>query len=150
MFKIIALGGSNTFGFPEDKIKRGEAYPAQLEALLRTEAHDVEVVNSGMPGKRTDQMFAVLGEKVPQGTTHVVFQPGGNDRMQGVPDEVRTSNIETIKLALEERGIKVLIWEHQEMAGLPRQDSDPHHLTPEGYRLLAESLLPRVVQLLRS
>src|SRR6201992_2691339 len=44
----------------------------------------------------------------------------------------------------------VLIWEHQEMGGLPRQDGDPHHLTPEGYRRLAERLPPRVVELLRS
>ena len=150
MFKIVALGGSNTFGFPEDKIQRSEAYPSHLAARLRTEDLDVEVINSGMPGKRTDEMLAALAEKVPPGTTHVVFQPGGNDRMQGVPDQIRNRNIEAIKLALEKQGIRVLIWEHQEMAGLPRQDDDLHHLTPEGYRKLAVRLLPRVVELLRS
>jgi acyl-CoA thioesterase I len=150
MFKIVALGGSNTFGFPEDKVQRSEAYPSQLAVLLHAEGLNVEVINSGMPGKRTDEMLAVLGEKVPPGTTHVVFQPGGNDRIQGVPDQIRNRNIEAIKLALKKQGIMLLIWEHHEMAGLPRQDDDLHHLTPEGYRQLAERLLPRVVKLLRS
>jgi len=150
MFKIVALGGSNTFGYPDSKIARDEAYPSQLEVLLRAENLDVEVVNSGMPGQRTDQMLAALDAKVPTGTTHVVFQPGGNDRMQGVPDQIRNGNIAAIKRALESRGIKVLMWEYQEMAGLPRQDGDPDHLTPEGYRELAERLLHRVVEFLRS
>jgi acyl-CoA thioesterase-1 len=150
MFKIVALGGSNTFGYPADKIARDEAYPAQLATLLHAENLDVEVTNSGMPGQRTDQMLAALATNVPSGTTHVIFQPGGNDRMQKIPEEIRNSNIEAIKLALANRGIRVLIWEHQEMAGLPRQDGDPHHLTPEGYRKLAERLLPRIVEFLRS
>jgi acyl-CoA thioesterase-1 len=150
MFRIVALGGSNTFGYPADKIARDAAYPAQLAALLRAQNLDVAVSNSGMPGQRTDQMLTALDAKVPLGTTHVIFQPGGNDRTQGIPDHIRNSNIEAVKLALAKRGIKVLIWEHQEMAGLPRQSDDPDHLTPEGYRKLAERLLPRVVEFLRS
>jgi lysophospholipase L1-like esterase len=150
LFKIVALGGSNTFGFPEDKIQRSEAYPSQLAALLRKGNIDAEVINSGMPGKRTDEMLAALDEKVPVGATHVVFQTGGNDHSHGVSDQIRNRNIEAIKLALEKQGIRVLIWEHEEMAGLPRQDGDPRHLTPKGYQMLAERLVPRIVTLLRS
>ncbi|HKA14830.1 MAG TPA: GDSL-type esterase/lipase family protein [Myxococcota bacterium] len=45
--RILALGDSMTFGF---YLGEGETWPARLEALLRAERRDVEVVNGGVGG----------------------------------------------------------------------------------------------------
>jgi len=38
MFKIVALGESNTFGYPEDKIQRSETYtPASVTIIPENE-----------------------------------------------------------------------------------------------------------------
>ena len=45
--RILALGDSMTFGF---YLEESETWPARLEALLRGEGRDVEVVNAGVGG----------------------------------------------------------------------------------------------------
>jgi lysophospholipase L1-like esterase len=55
VFRIVALGGSTTYG---DHIDRWEdAYPAQLEGMLRARDHSVEVVNAGVPGYASWEML---------------------------------------------------------------------------------------------
>ena len=55
VFRIIALGGSTTYG---DHIDRWEdAYPAQLEHTLRERGHVVEVINAGVPGYSSWEML---------------------------------------------------------------------------------------------
>src|SRR5262245_7392791 len=44
---IVALGASNTFG---KGVARNQAYPAQLEAILRARGHDVRVLKPGING----------------------------------------------------------------------------------------------------
>jgi len=45
--RILALGDSMTFGF---YLEESHTWPARLEALLRSEGRDVEVVNAGVGG----------------------------------------------------------------------------------------------------
>jgi len=56
-FRVLALGDSCTFGLG---VQDGEAWPAQLEGLLRIEGLDVEVVNAGVPGYTAYQGRRVL------------------------------------------------------------------------------------------
>jgi len=135
---IVALGASNTYG---RGVARGEAYPAQLEALLRAKGHDVRVINAGINGNTTGAMLNRLGS-VPNGTRVVILQPGGNDRRKGREDE-RTDNVATIESQLNARGVKVIILENGMFHSLPHQP-DGHHLTPEGYRMLAQALVGQV------
>src|SRR5262245_66257212 len=51
---IVALGASNTFG---KGVARNQAYPAQLEAILRARGHDVRVINAGIKAATTDGMM---------------------------------------------------------------------------------------------
>src|SRR5262245_5955588 len=74
---IVALGASNTYG---KGVARNQAYPAQLEAILRAKGHTVRVINAGINGNTTGQMLARLNGAVPRGTSAVILQPGGNDR----------------------------------------------------------------------
>jgi acyl-CoA thioesterase I len=134
---IVALGASNTFG---EGVERHESYPAQLELLLRASGHDVRILNAGLYGNKTGQMLARIDADVPPGTHLVILQPSGNDRKAG---EERANNIAEIGHRLSARGVKMLLLERDTYRDLPRQ-ADGMHLTPEGYRLLAEGLHKRV------
>jgi acyl-CoA thioesterase-1 len=75
---------------------------------------------------------------VPNGTSAVILQPGGNDRRKGSPD--RTSEIQS---RLQARGIPVVMIANGTFRGLPHQP-DGQHLTPEGYHMLAEHVASQV------
>ena len=132
---VVALGASNTFG---KGVARNQAYPAQLEALLRARGLNVHVVNAGINGDTTGGMLARLDHVVPKGTSVVILQPGGNDRRKLAPDQ--TSDIQS---RLSAMGVKVVMLPNGMLHGLPHQP-DGQHLTPEGYHLLAEQLVGQV------
>ena len=132
---IVALGASNTYG---KGVARNQAYPAQLEAILRAKGANVRVVNAGINGDTTEGMLRRLDRVVANGTSAVILQPGGNDRRKGSPD--RTSEIQS---RLKARGIPVIMIANGTFRGLPHQP-DGQHLTPEGYHMLAEHVASQV------
>lgn len=132
---IVALGASNTYG---KGVARNQAYPAQLEAILRARGASVHVVNAGINGDTTEGMLGRLDRAVPNGISAVILQPGGNDRRKGSPD--RTSEIQS---RLRARGIPVIMMANGMFSGLPHQP-DGQHLTPEGYHMLAEQIASQV------
>jgi acyl-CoA thioesterase-1 len=136
---VVALGASNTFG---KGVSRQQAFPAQFEALLKAKGLSVRVINAGINGDTTGGMLRRLDRAVPKGTQVVILQPGGNDRRKGVADE-RGSNIAAIKSRLSAQGVRVIMLENNRLRGFPRQP-DGQHLTPEGYRGLAEGLVAEV------
>jgi acyl-CoA thioesterase-1 len=95
-------------------------------------------VNAGINGDTTESMLARLDQAVPNGTSAVILQPGGNDRRKGRPD--RTADIQS---RLSGRGIPVIMLGNGMLRGLPHQP-DGQHLTPEGYHMLAEALASQV------
>lgn len=137
---IVALGASNTYG---KGVARNEAYPAQLQAILKASGKSVRVINAGINGDTTEGMLNRLDRAVPNGTSLVILQPGGNDRRKGSAD--RTSDIQS---RLSARGIPVVMLSNSMLSGFPRQP-DGIHLTPEGYQMLAKSLAPSVQGALR-
>lgn len=137
---VVALGASNTLG---KGVSPSQAYPAQLKVLLRAKGLNVNVINAGINGDTTSGMLARLHNVVPKGTSVVVLQPGGNDRRKGAPDQ--TSEIQS---RLHAMGIRVVLLPNNMLRGLPHQP-DGMHLTPEGYRMLAEKVAGQVVGALR-
>jgi acyl-CoA thioesterase-1 len=132
---VVALGASNTYG---KGVARSEAYPAQLQMILRARGSSVRVVNAGINGDTTEHMLQRLDGAVPNGTSAVILQPGGNDRRKGGSD--RTGDIES---RLRARNIPVIMLPNQMLHGLPHQP-DGQHLTPAGYHMLAETLASQV------
>jgi acyl-CoA thioesterase I len=143
---IVALGASNTQGWG---VSPSEAYPARLQALLKAGARDVTVRNAGIAGETTGQMLARLQTDVPDGVALVILQPGTNDERLGLGAE-RAPNIEQIRARLVARRIKLLVIENDMLDALPRTElrDDGVHFTPAGYAILAERLLPRVIEAL--
>lgn len=142
--QVVALGASNTAG---KGVSSHDAYPAQLEAMLKARGHAVAVINAGISGDTTPGMLARLDSAVPQGTRVVILQPGGNDRRKGA-----ASVVPQITAKLRARGITVVMLGNSMLHAIPREmhQVDGMHLTPAGYRLLAERMLPRVMAALGS
>jgi acyl-CoA thioesterase-1 len=132
---VVALGASHTYG---KGVARNQAFPAQLEAILRAKGLNVRVVNAGINGDPTENMLRRLDSVVPKGTSVVILQPGGNDGRKGRPD--RTAEIES---RLSAKGIRVILLPNSAFHGLPHQP-DGQHLTPEGYHMIAEQLASQV------
>jgi acyl-CoA thioesterase-1 len=132
---VVALGASNTYG---KGVARNQAFPAQLEAILRAKGLNVHVINAGINGDTTEGMLRRLDRAVPNGTSAVILQPGGNDARKGSPD--RTAEIQS---RLRGRGIAVIMLPNNVNKGLPHQP-DGQHLTPEGYHMIAEYLASQV------
>src|ERR1700687_4070721 len=87
---VVALGASNTYG---KGVARNQAFPAQLEAILRAKGLDCRVINAGINGDTTEGMLRRMDRAVPNGTNAVILQPGGNDGRKGSPD--RTGEIQS-------------------------------------------------------
>ena len=142
--QVVALGASTTAG---QGVSSQDAYPAQLQGLLKARGFAVTVSNAGISGDTTQGMLARLDSAVPQGTRVLILQPGGNDRRKGV-----ASVVPQVVAKLQARGIKVVMLENAMLHAIPREMHQPDgvHLTPAGYRLLAQRILPRVMAALGS
>jgi acyl-CoA thioesterase-1 len=132
---VVALGASNTYG---KGVARNEAFPAQLEMILRAKGLKVSVANAGINGDTTEGMLQRLDSVVPDGTSVVILQPGGNDRRKGSAD--RTAEIQS---RLRARHIPVVMLPNNVFRGLPHQP-DGQHLTPQGYHMVAQHLASQV------
>jgi acyl-CoA thioesterase-1 len=164
--KIVAFGGSNTYG---KGVSRDEAYPAQLERLLRAAGYDVVVKNEGTNGQTTVDELGEVNSAVPDGVKIVIFAPGGNDNKSDSSKFVANSdyNIRTIVQRLLDRHVLVLFSGRRDqrryiedlnvtmIAPIRRlapeteqQAGDKEHLTSNGYKIVAERMLPHVERLL--
>jgi acyl-CoA thioesterase-1 len=150
--EIVALGASNTAGLG---VSREQAYPSQLQAMLRAKGFNVRVANAGSSGDTSAGMLRRLGSAVPAGTRIVVLDPGNNDvkacsepsRPQrcATPAE-RAANIDAISSRLRARGIAVVM-ANIEFQSVPisHWQADRRHLTPAGHRVIATRLASQVV-----
>jgi acyl-CoA thioesterase I len=145
--QVVAVGSGNTAG---EGVSPQDAYPAQLESMLRAKGYNVHVANAGISGDTTAGMLARVDSAVPQGTRVVILQPGGNVARHGLTG--RQGDIAQIVARLSSRQIKVVMMENSMIALIPARMRQPGliHLTPEGYRRLASRILPEVIQVLRS
>jgi acyl-CoA thioesterase-1 len=136
--QIVALGASNTAG---RGVGASDAFPAQLEAMLRAKGSHMHVTNAGISGDTTAGMLARLSSDVPAGTKIVVLQFGGNDARKGRTD--REANIAQIKGQLKARGIRFVEADGFVRAALQAgmRLPDRQHLTVEGHRRVAAALL---------
>ena len=104
--RIVALGDSNTAGFG---VARQEAFPAQLEAMLRGRGLDVQVLNAGISGDTTQGMLNRIDDVVPAGTQIVIVQGGYNDLRRGSNPAAIASNIEALLSRLRARQIRAVL-----------------------------------------
>jgi acyl-CoA thioesterase-1 len=146
--QVVAVGASNTAG---QGVGAAAAFPAQLQAMLKAQGLNVTVRNAGISGDTTAGMLARLGSAVPNGTKVVIVQYGGNDQRRGISPQQRQANIAEIEGRLRARAIKVVDADGQVTAALRAglKQADNIHLTAEGHKQVAQSLLSGVAAGLR-
>jgi acyl-CoA thioesterase-1 len=157
--KIVVVGDNNIRG---KGVALGEAYPAQLERLLRSEGVDATVINAGRDGARATEVLASLPAIVPADTDVAVVSIGVNDVVYDhVPPDASRANVREIGRRLRARGIEVVLLPtggkfqgafatrpelHIEPGFGPRPGTTEWHLRPEGYAILARRDLPRIME----
>ena len=147
---IVAIGADNVHGTGIGKrrtggVPVGEAFPAQLQALLRTRGLDADVINAGVGGDTTAGMLGQLDSAVPEGTQLVIVdRANGNDKKAGLKAK-QAFYIQQIKGRLTARHIAVIVlpaW-RKIPGAVANRAWDDHHFTAKGHASIARYLLRR-------
>jgi acyl-CoA thioesterase I len=146
--QVVAFGASNVSG---RGVSPSEAFPAQLEAMLRAKGYSVTVANAGNPGDGTQQMLARFDSAISGDARVVILDVGGglwNNRRLQVDPAQGPADIAVMKARLTARHIRII--DLYTNRGMPPTFIQPDgiHLTPEGHHLLASRLLPSVARAL--
>jgi acyl-CoA thioesterase I len=141
--QIVALGASVVQGYG---VSSGEAFPSQLEAMLRAKGKNYSVSNQGISGDTTSGVLSRLDNAVPQGTRIVILLIGGNDVRRGATPEQARAGVNEIISRLKTRNIRVINASPYYLAarGKGMVQPDGIHLTAAGQRYLASQLLPLI------
>jgi acyl-CoA thioesterase-1 len=145
--QIVAFGASQVAG---TGVGQGEAFPAQLEAMLKAKGYNVSIANAGVYGSTTSDMLGRVDSAVPSGTTLVILDTSGpylNNYIQGISQAQGRSEMAAVSARLKARGIKVIPESTSDISPRYRQ-ADGKHLTTEGHRIVAARLLPQVTRAL--
>jgi acyl-CoA thioesterase-1 len=103
---IVALGDSNTAGFG---VGQGNAFPAQLNAMLQRRGYSARIANAGVSGDTFGGMLGRLDASVPAGTRLVIVQGGYNDLIRGTPRDVIIARMQGILARLHARHVPAVL-----------------------------------------
>ena len=147
--QVVAIGDSATEGFG---VGAGNAYPAQLEALLNAKGYHVSVTNAGVIGDTTAMILSRLDSVMSPGTKVVILQMGYyNDWRTGVSREQNAANVKAAMARVRARGANFVWINDSTYAAIPRSYfGDGLHLNEQGQALLASRILPQVLRALGS
>jgi acyl-CoA thioesterase-1 len=145
--KVFALGASNTNG---RGVSTDEAWPAQLQRMLRAKGYDVTVTVDAINGDTTSGILRRTGN-IPAGTEVVVFDTGGdNDRLRGRSEAEIHANRNRIVAAIRSHGAAAIQAPYIKLIGPQRSggagyQADGIHLTAKSHARIAAYLAPQVI-----
>ena len=105
--RILVLGDSLAAGYGLDDLNL--AFPARLEAALRTSGHAVEILNAGISGDTTAGGRSRLDWSLAETPDGVIVELGGNDGLRAVDPDVTFDNLNAILSRLQTDGIPALL-----------------------------------------
>jgi acyl-CoA thioesterase-1 len=141
VLNIVAIGASNTSGWG---VGSQNAYPAQLQTLLRKKGIRANVINAGVLGDTTAGMLRRLDSAAPKGTNIVILQPGANDLRFGFSKEQRTANIAAMVKRLHARDIRVIVFDPEIPADFYQWDHI--HFNAAAHAKIAATLAAEIAQ----
>jgi acyl-CoA thioesterase-1 len=157
--RIVAFGDSATEGW---LVNPKDAYPAQLEKILRAKGYDVRVKNAGISGDTTKGALARFDKAIGPGTNIAIVEFGTNDLRLRVPVAAMHKNLIEIVRTLRKRNIEVLLIGLGSLdlstvakaSGVPYTQwklppgkyraSDGQHFNAEGYARVVSQILPQI------
>jgi acyl-CoA thioesterase-1 len=172
-YVIVCFGDSYTEGLG---VTSKEAYPALLQKALP----ETKVINAGVSGETAGEALErIFGDVLSKNPSLVIVEFGTNEAFRSLPMEESLKNIEKIVERTQALGANVILvgtrfGDYQENfdqslrgiaqrneAGLvlnvlegvldnPALKSDAYHPNAEGYRIMAERILPEVQKFVKS
>ncbi len=104
--RVLAFGDSLTAGLG---LTPDAAFPARLEAVLRSDGVDAHVINGGVSGETTAGGVARLDWALGDHPDLVILELGANDALRGIDPKLAYANLDKILARLEASGAKVLL-----------------------------------------
>lgn len=105
--RLMAFGDSLTHGYG---LPAGETFPEQLEAALRADGFNVEVLNAGNSGETTAGGLARLDWALADDPDAVILELGANDGLRGLDPGATYDNLDAILTRLtKDEGLPVLL-----------------------------------------
>jgi acyl-CoA thioesterase I len=104
--EVLAFGDSLTAGLG---LPAPQAFPAQLEARLRTEGVEVHIVNAGVSGDTTTDGLARLDWALAAKPDYVILALGANDALRGIDPQIVRENLDKMITKIQASGAKVLL-----------------------------------------
>lgn len=105
--RLLVLGDSLTAGYG---LPKNQAFPARLEAALRAQGVDVNVIDAGVSGDTSAGGLArldwALGDPPPG---FAIVELGANDGLRGLPPAAMERNLDAILTRLKARGVRILL-----------------------------------------
>jgi len=104
--KILAMGTSLTQGYG---LPPGTEFTTQLQAALKSEGIDTQIVNAGVSGDTSSGGLSRLSWSLADHPDAAIIELGSNDMLRGVPPSVTEKNLRTILTTLQKDNIPVLL-----------------------------------------
>jgi acyl-CoA thioesterase I len=104
--RIVALGDSLTAGLG---IAPEQAYPALLQARLKSAGLDYEVINAGVSGDTSAGGLERLEWALQGNVKILIVALGGNDALRGLPAEALAANLSQIIERAQARQVRVIL-----------------------------------------
>jgi acyl-CoA thioesterase-1 len=147
--RILALGASNTNG--KGLMSSADAWPAQLEKMLRAKGYDVSISVNAVDGQTSGQILDRGQSAIAPGTKVVVYDSGGdNDRLKGFSPSQTHANVAQIAAMIRAHGAVPIRADYIRVVG-PQHSNSPNyqpdgiHLTAASHARVAASLMPQVI-----
>jgi len=140
--RIVALGASDAAGHG---VGSAQAWPAQLESILRAKGYDVSVSVNAVPHNTSAQVLA-RADAAASGARVVVFDTGvANDRKQGISSSVTEANIAQIRAHIRANGAVPI-----QSAGRTssNKQADGEHSTVQGHAAIAAGAAAQVIRVI--
>jgi acyl-CoA thioesterase-1 len=104
--RVVMLGDSLTAGLG---LPARDAIPAQLQARLKAEGHDIVIVNAGVSGDTVADGLARLDWALGDGADAVIVALGANDMLRGRDPAQTRKDLDALLGRLAERRLPVLV-----------------------------------------
>jgi len=103
---LVVFGDSLSAGYG---LPAGQSFPDDMQRTLDKEGYSWQVKNLGISGDTTQGGVSRINSAVKLKPAVVILELGGNDGLRGLPLKVTRQNLETMIVAFQEIGAKVVL-----------------------------------------
>jgi acyl-CoA thioesterase I len=103
---LVVFGDSLSAGYG---LQAGQSFPDDMQRTLDKEGYAWQVKNLGISGDTTEGGVSRIESAVRLKPSVVILELGGNDGLRGLPLKVTRQNLETMIVAFQQAGAKVVL-----------------------------------------